>query len=89
MINSTNFQEIIYIISKANEFLIDHDCPHFSIMSVNWDEDELMWLVSYQSDYSQHEFINVWVREIHNGNFGSEYALAGHTFEKIEVKIRG
>jgi hypothetical protein len=81
-IDSSRYEEFSKIANKANEFLHEHEYPEFEIIGINWDEDESQWVVSYYSDYSNNEFINVWVATTERG-----YRLAGHSFEPIEVKF--
>lgn len=78
MLNFKDSEELLKIVEKSNEFLAEHDIEDFSITGLNWDDDESQWIVSYCSDYSNHEFINVWVMEVGK----SDYRLAGHSFEK-------
>lgn len=83
MLNFNDIEELPKIAKKANEFLSEHDIEDYSITGINWDDEQSQWIVSYYSDYSNHEFISVWVAEVAKSN----YRLAGHSFEKPEFSI--
>lgn len=82
MLDSSTYSEFPKIVEKAAEFLEKHDISDFNVVGINWDEDECQWVVSFYSDYSNHEFINVWV-EMSPG----VYRLAGHSFGEPEFNI--
>lgn len=82
MLHASDYEELAKIAEKANDFLYEHECLEFYIIGINWDDEKDQWLISYQSNYSNHEFINVSVTPVDNG-----YTLCGHSFELIEVKF--
>ncbi|BAZ39438.1 hypothetical protein NIES4101_53910 [Calothrix sp. NIES-4101] len=82
MIDSTNHQEFSQIVEAANSFLEEKECPEFSVMGINWDDEKSQWVVSYYSDYSNHEFINVWVKK-----HDIQYFIVGHSFDELSIEI--
>jgi|GEM_PF-3666416 molybdate-binding protein len=82
MIEGSEFEKFIKIIEKANEFLHGQENSEFHILGINWDDSKGQWVVSYISDYSNHEFINVWVVETKVG-----LMMGQHSFDPINIEF--
>lgn len=82
MLDSLEYRELGRIAETANSYLYGIGIPNFEIIGVNWDDDQHQWVVSYYTDYSNHEYINVWVARTQNG-----YVEKSHSFEQIQISF--
>jgi hypothetical protein len=82
MLDVDKHEEFSKIAQRANDFLDEHDVSDFHFIGINWDGEENQWVVSYESDFANGEFISVWVSVVDN-----RYELAGHSFEPLYIKF--
>lgn len=75
--------DLVDILETAKAYLLEVLCvPDFDLIGINWMDDECQWCVSFISEYSNHEYISVFVVG-ENGN----YRPKGYSFEEPDFQI--